>query len=101
MSETDTILIRNGSLYINKELYESFFSGIDSVAFLPQESGFLILPVHSYASGGRLMKIRNAHGDRVVSAPDFFHEQGLGESEELRCQTSWDPEASALRVDIR
>jgi hypothetical protein len=99
MTTTGTILVRDGSVYINSDLYRECFSGIETVALLRQGAGFLIVPVHTNASGGRLMKIRNARGDRVISAPDFCRDHGIDDIKERIYHAYWDEQVSALRVD--
>ncbi len=42
----------------------------------------LVLPVRYAASGGYVLKIRNAAGDRVVDAGDFFRDHGLDDGAE-------------------
>jgi hypothetical protein len=42
------------------------------------------------------LKLRNGAGDRVVSAPDFFREQGLAEDAELCLPVAWSADKAAL-----
>ena len=66
--------VRDGSIYLQAEDYERYFSGLDAVVVLIREGALHILPVQQLMSGGHLLKIRNANGDRVISAPDVFAE---------------------------
>ncbi|HIA54798.1 MAG TPA: hypothetical protein EYN91_22390 [Candidatus Melainabacteria bacterium] len=98
---SQTISIKNGNLYIDHELYNKFFSGIETIALLKRDSGFLVMPVFSQASGGRLLKMRNAIGDRVVTATDFLQEFGLDEHDQKNFSATWDSGAAALFVDLK
>jgi len=94
------VRIIQGNLYLDSFLYNSFFAGIESVALLPRLPGFFIMPVHSQASGGRLLKMRNAKGDRVVTATDFFQECGIDYQAEKVCAASWDSQVCALYIEL-
>jgi len=94
------VRIFNGSLYMDFELYNLFFSGIESVALLPETGGFFIMPVHNQASGGRLLKKRNSAGDRVITATDFFLDCGIAHGSEQNCRTRWDQKMTALFVGV-
>ncbi|ODR98208.1 hypothetical protein AUC69_09860 [Methyloceanibacter superfactus] len=101
MSDPASVSVRRGSLYLAREVYDRYFPGLDAVVLLRREDDLLILPVRHAASGGYLLKLRNGAGDRVVSAPDFFREQGIGEDMELCLPVTWSPEKAALcAVDI-
>ncbi len=95
-----SISIRNGNVYVEHELYTRFFSGIETIALLKCDSGFLLMPVFSQASGGRLLKMRNALGDRVVTATDFLQEFGLSDGGQGNYAATWDSQAAALFVDL-
>ena len=95
-----TIRISNGNLYFDKELYETFFSGVDVIALLPVEGGFSVMPLFNNANGGRLLKLRNAKGDRVVSAPDFFRDRGIQDMDETHCPVRWNSETVSLFVAL-
>ncbi len=94
------VCIRNGNLYVDSELYKKFFPGIETIALLKRAPGFLVMPIHSQASGGRLLKMRNATGDRVVTATDFLQEFGLSDEQEQKFEATWDSSAAALYVDV-
>ncbi len=94
------VRIDKGNLYFDANIYDLFFAGNESVALLQKEKGFLILPVHSQASGGRLVKMRNSSGDRVVTATDFLEQCGVDYNQVLVCPVSWDSQLSGLFVSL-
>jgi hypothetical protein len=96
MSEPATVTVKRGSLYLARDVYDRYFAGLEAVILLRRGDDLLILPVRHAASGGYLLKLRNGAGDRVVSAPDFFREQGLAEDAELRLPVAWSAEKAAL-----
>ncbi len=96
-----TICIDKGNLYLDAEIYSSFFAGLETIALLQNEHGFFILPVNNQASGGRLMKVRNKKGDRVVTATDFLEKCGVCYDSMLCVPVSWDSNLSALFVELR
>jgi hypothetical protein len=96
----NTIRIDKGNLYLDAEIYSLYFAGHETIALLQSENGFLILPVHNQASGGRLMKLRNSKGDRVITATDFLEQCGVGYDHEVFCPAKWDSGMSALFVEL-
>jgi hypothetical protein len=96
MSGAATVRVKRGSLYLDRALYDRYFPGLEAVILLRRDNGLLILPVRHTASGGYLLKLRNGAGDRVVSAPDFFLEQGLEEGIELEIPVVWSTEQAGL-----
>jgi hypothetical protein len=99
-ADNQTVRIQNGNLYIDHVLYKRFFSGIETIALLPRKPGFFVMPVFSQASGGRLLKLRNSQGDRVVTATDFLQECGVDYATETFAPAVWDSAAAALFVDL-
>jgi hypothetical protein len=98
MSEAEIpVSIRRGALYLQHDVCDLYFAAIDGVVLLRREADLFILPVRHAAAGGYLLKRRNAAGDRVVHAPDFFMEQGLRD-EELSRMGQWDQAHAALIV---
>jgi len=95
-----TVSIKNGNLYIGHELCQKFFPGIETVALLKKEQGFLVMPVFSQASGGRLLKLRNSIGDRVVTATDFLLDFDLNYEQEHDFKAIWESASAALFVDL-
>ncbi len=91
-----TIDIARGAVYLPVELVDTWFRGLDAVIVLIRDGRLLILPVRQAAAGGCLLKVRNARGDRVASAPDVFRASGF---EDLAVQTvpaRWSAEEGAL-----
>jgi len=70
------ISISNGSIYLAATDYGKYFQGIETVIVLIDGGYLQILPVKQMASGGYLLKIRNAQGDRVITSPDVFQNDG-------------------------
>jgi hypothetical protein len=79
---------------------QRYLPGIETIALLKSENGFLLMPLHSHASGGRLLKLRNTAGDRVVTATDFLHDCGLDEATDSSFEAVWKSDAAALYVDL-
>lgn len=89
-----------GNLYLSCEACERYLTGIESVALLSRDAGVLIVPLTRESSGGLLLKIRNARGDRVIHAQEFFRSHGYGEDFEAhRVAMRWDDSAASLVLD--
>ena len=95
-----TLRIRNGSLYLDLELYQCYFKDLESVILLRQSEKVLILPVMHPGGGGTLIKIRNARGDRVIHAQEFFRDHGLDEFVDQILPAQWNAEMAALEIEI-
>ncbi len=93
------LILKNGNLYLDSELYETYFSSINSVVLLKKDSIFLLMPVQQ-AGGGLLFKIKNAKGDRIVHAIEFFQQYGIESDEEQVLDVEWNAELSALTFSI-
>ena len=93
-----TIVLRRGSLYLSAETCARYFSGLASVILLRRHDELWIMPVHHAAGGGYLLKIRNAAGDRVINATDFFQEHGVNDDEERQLVVAWCSEFAGLRA---
>jgi hypothetical protein len=92
------VTIARGNLYLPKEVYDQYFAGLAAVVLHRQETDLMILPVRHAPAGGYILKIRNASGDRVASAPGFFRSEGIEDDEPLSATTHWDAGAAGLRV---
>ncbi len=68
----ESVLLDRGAIHIARPLYERHFAGVEAVALLRRDGDLLILPVRHHAGGGYLLKRKNAAGDRIVIAVDFF-----------------------------
>lgn len=89
------MLLKNGNLYLDSELYETYFSTINSVVLIKKDDTFLLMPVQK-AGGGLLFKIRNTKGDRIVHAIEFFQQSGIESEEEKVLDVEWSAELAAL-----
>ncbi len=90
--------LRQRRLYIARQVYEAFFDGSSTVILLRKEKDLLVLPVRYAASGGYVLKIRNAAGDRAVDAGDFFRDRGLDDGAEWEGAFSWCETSGGLRL---
>jgi hypothetical protein len=93
------ITLKNGNLYLDSELYNTYFNMINAVALLKQESTFLIMPVQQ-AGGGLLLKIKNAKGDRIVHAIEFFQQYITVTDEAISLDVVWSSELCALTFSL-
>ena len=93
------IILKNGNLYLDSELYDTYFNTINAVALLKQESTFLIMPVQQ-AGGGLLLKIKNAKGDRIVHAVEFFQQYITVTDEAISLDVEWSSEHCALTFSL-
>lgn len=94
------IHVRNGNLYLNASLYERYFPALHSVMLMKRDYTLFILPVMNAGAGGLLLKIRNAQGDRVIHAQEFFRVHGLDEQFDQMLSVSWDEESASLVVQM-
>lgn len=97
---TARVAVRNGSVYLPAAVIDAYFRGIASVIILIREDDLLVLPVQQSAAGGCLLKIRNAAGDRVASAPDVFAANGLENWSEADLPALWSSTQSALLIPL-
>lgn len=89
------MLLKDGNLYLDSDLYETYFKSIDAVVLLRRDATFLLMPVQQ-SGGGLLLKIRNAKGDRVVHAAEFFQNHGVNVSKQHVLNVEWNPDYAAL-----
>ena len=103
MDEPDVptgIWLRNGRLYLSREVHADRLRGCPAVALLARDSRWLLLPLMSGA-GGLQVKVRNARGDRVVEAQEFFRSQGHEDSPQLRSMALHDEaDAGVLQLSF-
>jgi hypothetical protein len=92
------VTLRRGALYLPAAVCERYFAGLSTVILLRDDIDLLIMPVRHAAAGGYLLKIRNARGDRVVDAPDFFRAYAAGVAEEWTLPAVWHSDQAALAV---
>lgn len=98
MTAQQTVEFRNGRLYLGRSTYDDYFSGGNSIILLREDKDLLILPVRHAGSGGYLIKIRNAAGDRVISGADFFRDQGLDDEAAWQGRYAWCERLAGLRL---
>lgn len=98
MNKPPLVTLRKGGLYLSRALYELYFKGLEGIVLLRDAGDLLVMPVQLSAAGGYFLKIRNGAGDRVVSAPDFFRQQGLAEEQDRQLAVRWDFARAALVV---
>jgi hypothetical protein len=95
-----SLRIANGSLYLSRELCDLYLPGISAIALLQRDEGVFVLPLHGATSGGVLLKIRNAHGDRVAHALEFLSALGIdADTPERHHGVVWVSEIAGLRVE--
>lgn len=92
--------VRAGSVYLPAEVAEVYFRGVDAVALLIRDGVLQILPVRQTASGGCLLKIRNAAGDRVASAPALFEANGLRDWQATDLTARWSSDHAGLLIAL-
>ncbi len=90
------ITIKDGAIYLPRALAETYFKGIDAVIVLIQQGELMVMPVHQATSGGSLLKVKNAAGDRVVHARDVFQDQDMLAFRAERLTVQWQSEKGAL-----
>jgi len=93
------VVVARGNFYLSREVCESYLPGIASVALLARDDEVMIVPLTRDSAGGLLLKQRNARGDRVIHAQEFFRSRNLPEQIESRSVPArWSAEAAALIV---
>jgi hypothetical protein len=98
MTEPARVTIQRGSLYLTRDVYDRYFSGLQAVVLLRRDKALLVMPVRHAAGGGYLLKQRNGTGDRVVTAADFFREHGSDNDEPRVLSAQWSSEQMGLWI---
>ena len=98
MTQTAQVGLRQRRLYIARSVYDAHFCGGSTAILLHKENDLLVLPVRHTASGGYVLKIRNAAGDRVIDAGDFFRDHGLEDGARWEGEYSWCETSGGLRL---
>ena len=88
--------VQNGSVYLSADVVDRYFRAIDAVVVLMRDGDLQILPVRQMASGGCLLKVRNAAGDRVAAASDVFAANELLHWSDEALEAHWSSEHGAL-----
>lgn len=93
------VSVARGNFYLSRELCDTYLPGVLSVALLVRDEEVMIVPLIGQSAGGLLLKQRNARGDRVIHAQEFFRNRNLPEAFEPRTvPVRWSREAAALVV---
>lgn len=92
--------IRDGSVYLQAALVDTYFKGVASVVVLIRDGTLMVLPVHQATAGGCLLKLRNAAGDRVAQARDLFQDHDLLGLTAADLPVRWSSEMCALCADL-
>ena len=91
------VTVVRGNLYLSREICETYLLDIEAIALLDREDKVLIVPLTPESGGGLLLKVRNARGDRVIHAQEFFRDKGYLEDFETRIfPLNWSQESAAL-----
>ena len=106
MAEPDdapvTLTLKRGTLRLPAALALRRFAGCGGVVLLPRGERLLVLPVTG--TGGHLLKIVSAQGDRGIFAADVFRELGADEAAlegavTVSLQARWSDPDAALVVE--
>lgn len=98
-SASPEIAIARGNFYLSREICDTYLPGVVSVALLARDDKVMIVPLTQQSAGGLLLKQRNARGDRVIHAQEFFRNKDLPEEFDLRSvPVYWSQESAALVV---
>lgn len=93
------VRIARGSIYLDHALCERYLRHATSVALLQSDGRNVIVPLRG-SSGGLLLKVLNACGDRVVHAEEFLSRVGIhSNSPEIHVAVRWCPQAAALILE--
>lgn len=95
-----SVHVRHGNLYLEASLYKKYFPDLQSAILMKKDTTLFILPVINANAGGLLMKIRNAQGDRVIHAQEFFRDNAIDESLDQLVPVFWDRNSSGLAVQL-
>ncbi len=97
--EPHEVSVARGNLYLSREICETYLPGVLAVALLMRDEEIMIVPLIQPSAGGLLLKQRNARGDCVIHAQEFFRSRDLPEEFEARsAPVHWSSEAAALVV---
>jgi hypothetical protein len=93
---TTRLSMRRGSLYLGRHTYERYFASLEGIVLLREHEDLTVMPVRLAGAGGYLVKVRNAAGDRVVDAADFFRTEGVLDDATFEVDSEWDDARGAL-----
>jgi hypothetical protein len=92
----DVAFKRNGYLILDAQLATELFPS-DSIIAVPRDGELWIMPVSARASGGLLLKQRNARGDRSVMVWHVMPGEACPEGNR---PARWDAQRAALRIAL-
>jgi hypothetical protein len=93
------IAVARGNFYLPREICDTYLPGVAAVALVAREDEVLIVPLTQQSAGGLILKQRNARGDRVIHAQEFFRSKNLPEEFESRTiPVYWSQDSAALVV---
>ncbi|MDP3224823.1 MAG: hypothetical protein Q8M96_16945 [Rubrivivax sp.] len=94
------VRIGDGRVRLPRAICDRYFAGASSAALLERDGEVYLVPLAGPSAGGLLLKQTNAQGDRVLLAPDFLAERGLGQFvAERTFDVRWVDEAGALLIE--
>jgi hypothetical protein len=97
---THRVRVGRGRIGVPRDTYQQYLAGVVAVALTEIDGEAHLLPLRGPVAGGRLMKQRNLHGDRVIEAGDFLADYGAGEfTTDREFNVSWITDAGALRIE--
>lgn len=95
-----SLRIACASLYLSRELCDLYLPGISAIALLNRDGCVFLLPLHGATAGGLLLKMRNAHGDRVAHALEFLRTLGIdADTPEHSYRVRWVPDIAGLLLE--
>ena len=90
----------NGRLFLTLPAFDRYLAGCSAVALLARDAGWLLMPLRAGA-GGLQVKLRNARGERVIEAQEFFRSQGMEDCparQSIRLRA--DPSTGAWQIEL-
>lgn len=93
-----TAVVTRGSVYLSREICDSYFAGLQTAVLLRRGDDLLVLPVRHAEAGGYILKLRNIAGDRVLTAPEFFRSHGVDDNSRLEKNAVWSAGDAALVI---
>jgi hypothetical protein len=96
------LILRRGTLRLPAALAQRRFAGCGGVVLLPRDERLLVLPVTG--TGGYLLKVVSAQGERGIFAADVFRALGADEAvlegtASATLQARWSEDEAALVVE--
>lgn len=89
--------VDRGWVQIPGDVYASLFDGREGVVPFALEDELCFMPVEQI-TGGLLVKIRNARGDRAIDAGEFLRNQGWDDWGTYPCVARWENSLGALAL---